>query len=143
MGDWQTVNVFVDVPYGKHTVSVKVTNGITVCYGVQVFNEDAFDVCGKLNCNGIVIIAKDDANNETNTIPRGANKTFKTLNLSAASLDGADLSKGVTYLWRRMQINPEGTGQFMAFFSTQAAVSIGVPGRYTLTMVRGTTTCTI
>jgi hypothetical protein len=89
MGDWQTTNIFADVPYGKHTVSVKVTNGSTVCYGVQVFNETDFDACGKLNCDGIVIVAKDDANIETNTIPRGTNKTLKTLNLSAASLDGA------------------------------------------------------
>ena len=35
-----------------------------------------------------------------------------------------------------------GRGEFVAFSSTQAAVSIGVPGRYTLKMVRGTTTCT-
>ena len=88
-----------------------------------------------------MIVAKDDANNETNTIPRGTNKTLKTLNLSAASLDGADLSKGVTYLWERRAMNTGG-GEFVAFSSTQAAVSIGVPARYTLKMVRGTTTCT-
>ena len=141
MGDWQTTNTFTDIPYGKHTLSVRVTNGSTVCYGTKVFAETDFDACGKLNCDGIVIVAKDDANNETNTIPRGTNKTLKTLNLSAISLDNADLSKGVTYLWERRAMNTGG-GEFVAFSSTQAAVSIGVPGRYTLKMVRGTTTCT-
>jgi hypothetical protein len=117
-------------------------DGLQVCHSTRNLSENLFDACGKLNCDGIVIVAKDDLNNETNTIPRGPNKTLKTLNLSATSLDGADLSKGVTYLWERRAITPDGLGQFVAFSSTQAAVSIGVPGKYTLAIVRGTTTCT-
>jgi hypothetical protein len=98
-----------------------------VCYARKQYAESDFDVCGKLNCDGIVIVAKDDQNNETSTIPRASNKTLRALTLSASSLDGA-------YLWQRRTVNPDG-GSPIAFSSTQAAVALVLAKSYGITLI--------
>jgi hypothetical protein len=86
LGAWSTDAVISGVPYGKHTVSLRYTNGTQICYATRKLDETAFDACGKLACDDLYIAATDSQGLETYTIPRDpATKGVKSLVLKVAS----------------------------------------------------------
>lgn len=134
LGAWSTDAVISGVPYGKHTVSLRYTNGTQICYATRKLDETAFDACGKLACDDLYITATDSQGLETYTIPRDpATKGVKSLVLKVASFSGDPLN-GLTYQW---SLSPNAP----AFTSTQASISIAMPGTYKVTLARGTSTC--
>ena len=138
LNDWQTSNVITNVPYGKHTVSIRMVNGTQTCYATRDLAETLFDGCGKLSCD-FRIVAKDDLGVETSTLARDpATKGLKTLKLSVESFDGSNLTNGVTYDWTLYQ---KGTA-IKKFSSAQAEVTIGVIGTYIVKLTRSGATCT-
>jgi hypothetical protein len=137
LGAWSTDAVISGVPYGKHTVSLRYTNGTQICYATRKLDETAFDACGKLACDDLYITATDSQGLETYTIPRDpATKGVKSLVLKVASFSGDPLN-GLTYQWERVSLSPNAP----AFTSTQASISIAMPGTYKVTLARGTSTC--
>lgn len=138
LNDWQTSNVLTNVPYGKHTVSIRMVNGSQTCFATRDLAENLFDACGKLSCD-FRIVAKNELGVETSTLARDpATKGLKTLKLSVESFDGSNMTNGVVYEWKLLG-KPTNS---VLFKSAQAEVTIGAVGKYTVQLVRSGATCT-